>query len=279
MAFPSTLLSQFSSNDVRLEPFPHILKRDVLPPDLVTALIEQFPPIATILKGEDPGSNKRFDYTVKDIREDASITPLWREFIEAQASKEFLSNALRIFGEEVKRRYPALLGKFGGLEKMRPGIRFIDDHKAADVLLDAHISINTPVLKKPTSVRGVHVDDPKKLFSGLFYLRPQEDKSPQGGNLTLYKYKKGDHKFYGQYVDEKYVEPVETIQYDSNVLIFFLNTEESLHGVSPREVTELPRIFVNLIAEMEEPLFDIRSKQESIWKRRWRMLSGKMSSY
>ena len=57
-----------------------------------------------------------------------------------------------------------------------------------EVLLDAQVCVNTPVLRAASSVRGPHVDKPNKLFAGLYYLRPPGDTTTVGGELQLYRY-------------------------------------------------------------------------------------------
>ena len=49
-------------------------------------------------------------------------------------------------------------------------------------------SINTPVLEA-SSVRSAHLDNLNKLFTGLFYMKQDDDKST-GGDLELYSWNK-----------------------------------------------------------------------------------------
>jgi hypothetical protein len=46
------------------------------------------------------------------------------------------------------------------------------------------------------------------------------------------------------------------------VLVLFLNSIDALHGVSVRSTTNVPRYFLNLVAEVREPLFDLKGYQE-----------------
>lgn len=265
------ILSEVKSSAVRTSPYPYLVVHDVLPKEIFDHLVRIFPSVETVVKGAQLGSNKRFDYTIQDMRSNPGIDPLWKEFLEVNASQEFFNDFLRLFGSDIETRYPALKQKFGSLSAIKNGIRYLDNHETHDLLFDAHISINTPVIEKPNSVRGSHVDDPKKLFGALFYMRPPEDTDSKGGELLIYKYKdKNQKKFYGQAIDEKYIEVVETVPYRANTLVLFLNTIDSLHGVTPRERTKHPRLFVNLVAEMKEPIFDIVSFQESPFKKRLR---------
>ena len=43
------------------------------------------------------------------------------------------------------------------------------------------------------------------------------------------------------------IKKIDTIKYDKNVLVFFINSKKSLHSVSIREKTDYNRKFVNFI--------------------------------
>lgn len=272
-----SLLTNIASKDVRMDPFPHLVVNDVLDEDLCLRLVSEFPSVETITRGKDCGSNERFDYLVRDVRGDKTISPLWREFVEAHVSRSFLDDFFRLFGGAIRKLYPQFEERIGPFNSLRHGVRFIDTHADHDLLLDAHISINTPVQGRPSSVRDVHLDDPMKLYTALFYLRHPDDDS-QGGNLLLYRYKGPKPKFFGQHIDHKYVEPIGTVPYKRNTLIMFVNSINSLHGVSPRHPTGHIRRFLNLVGEVKEPLFDIVSHQEGRLARRWRLLKNRVRS-
>ena len=273
-----SILSRLTSADVRTDPFPHLLVRNAIPDELSARLLEAWPPLEAIAKGEPLGSNKRLDHTVTDVRKDPDVAPVWREFLEAQASEAFLRDALRIFKPWIDERYPQLAAEFGpSFERMRHGVRFAQSREEADALVDAHISVNTPVTGAATSVRSAHVDDPRKLFSGLLYLRPADDADSKGGELVLYRYRGAKRVFVSQMIDEKLLEPVATVPYERGTLVFFLNTIDSLHGVTPRLPTPHVRKFVNLITELEKPLFDIRSLQEKGLPKLLRRLRSKFA--
>lgn len=273
------LLAGISISEVKKDPFPYIVAENVLPQDIYDRLASSYPSMDVITKGEDKGSNKRFDYTIKDIRSGEWKNPLWSEFLEVNASKDFFADFVRLFGDEIDKRYPFIKSKFGSILSMKHGIRYIDTLEDKDILFDAHISLNTPVITKPTSVRAAHVDGPRKLFGGLFYMRPSYDTSSEGGELLIYKYKDKNKKlFHGQGIDEKYVEVVSKIPYKANTLVIFLNTIDSVHGVTTRQLTPHPRLFVNLVAEVKENLLDIDSIQESLLKRRLRIIKAKLFS-
>ena len=68
-------------------------------------------------------------------------------------------------------------------------------------------------------------------------MRHPDDRST-GGDLLIYKFKKTRqyNDIHGVSVDDGDAEHVATVPYEANRLILFLNTPDSLHGVSVRSV-------------------------------------------
>src|SRR3989339_166761 len=94
-----SLLKNVQKSDLRLEPFPHIVVENALPREAVEELIRTFPSNEIILDGKEPGDNKRFDYTIKQLREKGGVDTVWQQFLEAQAGPEFWADFCRIFGD------------------------------------------------------------------------------------------------------------------------------------------------------------------------------------
>lgn len=63
------------------------------------------------------------------------------------------------------------------------------------------------------------------------------------------------------FIDDKQIQVVKTVKYQSNVLVLFLNSIKSLHGVTVRSVANEPRLFLNLIGEVNRPLFNLEDYQ------------------
>lgn len=255
------LLANIKPEQVIRDPFPHLIVRNPLSSELARRLTTEFPPDAVMTgakPGSSVGSNKRFNIYARDVRESNCISPAWKKFIEEQSSIQYVSHAFRLFSPYLREYYPELVNRFGeGGEHIRAGVRLQDKHPACDVLLDAGISINTPVTTIPTSVRTAHLDLPTKLFTGLYYLRPPEDRDSEGGELVLLRWRPGVRRRCWKYnVDPGCVEDVKTIPYENNVLVLFLNSLDSLHAVTPRLRTTHTRKFVNLVVGVEQPLFD-----------------------
>lgn len=128
----------------------------------------------------------------------------------------------------------------------------------APIQLDCQLAINTPVTRRG-SVRGPHIDDPRQLYAGLLYLPSDGDEA--GGDLDLYKWK-GKPKFHGRKnmkkkaeINSQDVKKVGTVSYEGGNFIFFLNSIDAIHGVSPRSKTDVVRKYINMISEIPSPLF------------------------
>ena len=255
------LLSGLEPSDVMHDPFPHVIIRRAMPERWAARLIAEFPPDPIVQAGSaerSSGSNQRFSMYAAAIAESRDISPLWKRFIEEQSSPRFVRHAFRIFGPAIGQHYPDLARHVDGdFDRLRSGLRFRDSFDACDALVDAGLSINTPVTTLPTSVRMAHLDLPNKLFVGLYYLRASEERDARGGDLVLCRYKRGARPRLSRFeVDPGCVETWRTVPYESNVLVLFLNTLHSVHAVTPRLRTPHTRRFVNLLTEVSAPLFD-----------------------
>lgn len=253
------LLADLPTDTVRTQPFPHLVARDLLPNELVARLIADFPPLGRITEGKPPGNNLRFSYAAHKALADPQVSDDWKRLVNDQLGQDFLDHFIRLFGDAIRTRLPALTGRFGDALQLRAGIRRQGAFRHADLLLESQISVNTPVTE-PISVRGPHVDMPDKLFAGLFYLRHPDDDAP-GGDLQIHRYRNGSRCWHGQFIDDDDVTVVDTVKYQSNVLVLFLNGYDAIHGVTPRQPTRYPRLFLNLFGELQHPLFDLNHYQ------------------
>ena len=240
----SILRNQTKSNVEEL-PFPHIIIENAIPCKLAQVLTNDFP--INLFSSDE--NNKRLDISVSNLDKYESISKQWKDFILYHSSSDFFFEFIDIFQSYIK---DSSLHEILPLHDHHIGRRNIDSFNKCEVLLDAQISINTPVLKE-SSVRKIHVDSENKIYSGLFYLRlPQDDSI--GGDLNLYSWKSNytnakKLKFYKEGVEEKHLKLHKTIKYKNNVAVLFLNSLDALHGITPREVTSHPRAFINLVAE------------------------------
>jgi hypothetical protein len=258
-----SVLARATRADVLHEPFPHVIVEDALESSLVDQLIEEFP-VDAITGGRSHPSNRRLNLRAATSIEDPRLSPLWREIVATHVSQRYLDQLLELFGDAVRETYPRFERRYGKLEKLQAGIRDRDTFESADVLLEAQAAVNTPVTGPASSVRRGHLDYPNKLFVGLYYLRHPDDYST-GGDLELYRYPAGAGRpvFEGHEIDDPYIEVVKTVPYRRNTLIVFMNSRESLHGVTVRQQTDATRLFLNLSAEVRRDLFAIPGERVS----------------
>ena len=255
-----SVLQTVAKTDIRLSPYPHIIIRDALPAALCEQLVAQYPALDVL--GVDPARNNvRWSYPEKQVRGNPAIPGVWRDVIGYHASRAFYDEFLDLFATAIMRLYPGLYPEERALRDLRAGVREIDDFGQADILLDAQISGNTPVTRA-RSVKPNHIDSHRKLFTGLLYLRRDEDDST-GGDLEIRRFRKdctGKRRmgcYDGVYVDDRHTERIATVPYAKNVLIMFINSLESLHGVTVRQVTPHCRLFMNIVGEVNTPLFAV----------------------
>lgn len=246
-----TVLDSVHRGMVYAEPFPHIVVPNALPKVFADALLKNYPTDEVLTRGKPLGNNKRFSFPAVNIADSSEVPPLWKSFIETHVSQSFWLKVHALFAPYIDKKYPNI----GALE--RTGVRNKNDFSKADVLLDAQICINSPTIRKASSVRGPHVDNSDKLFAGLYYLRSSEDDS-EGGDLLIYRLKnKEQPEFYNkQFIADHLLKKVIKVPYEHNTLVLFLNSPHAFHGVSARNPTVHTRKFVNLIGVVAENLFD-----------------------
>lgn len=261
-----------ADRSVAADPYPHVIVPEVLDRDECQQLLEELPPLTRLTKGRSFPSNTRLNYSAVEIAADDSISPAWKRFIADHVGQRFLDQILSIFGESLQREYPDFPARFGDPGRLRAGVRARDRHPDVDVLLDAQIGINTPVVGSPSSVRGPHLDDPTKLFAGLLYLRLDGDDST-GGDLEICRLSEPVvfDRSYG--VGTSLASASRRVPYRRNTLVLFLNTARSVHSVTPRSVTPWPRVFVNFLGVLREPLYRVPRASPwteglSAWRRR-----------
>lgn len=257
-----SIFDSIKQDDLSKEPYPHLALKNVVSKELCDELIRSYPSLNLIANTTKNFNNFRYNYSAYLTLSESRIPQIWKDFIQTHVSQSFFNQFLEIFGHEILNRYSFLGNSISDLKKLRVGIRKIDSFDTCDVLLDAQISGNTPV-KETSSVRGCHVDDPRKIYGALFYLRDERDDS-FGGEFELSRPKGKKFKFYNKvYINDKYAEVVKSLPYEHNNFAMFLNTPLSWHGVGPRRPTKYPRMFMNLIAEFKEPLFEINQYRDN----------------
>lgn len=254
-----SVLQRASAESLQLDPFPHVVIPNALPESLYNELVEALPPLST-LGIDETRNNARWDVAAKEVATSAAVPKIWKDFIAYHASEAFFQDIVRVLFAGIHRLYPRRYPDKDAMLRMRAGVRGIDRFGEKDVLMDALISGNTPV-QKPNSVRTTHADAGRKLVSGLFYMRRDGDDSI-GGDLTISRFKPEYaslaakmRAYKGTLVDDSCVDVVKTVKYARNQVVLFINSLDSLHGVTVRQATPHGRYFMNLVAEVNPKLY------------------------
>lgn len=256
-------LSGSRPEDVVERPFAHLVVHDALDQELLTELCESMPAIRGLAGRDWLRSNRRGNVPATAILSDDRFPQVWREFVGDHVGQDFLGDVVRVMGPSIAARYPDFITRYGSLTELRAGIRGDAEGSAADVRLDALLGFNTPVRRRPSRVRGPHLDMPDKLFAGLLYLRDPDDDST-GGAFEIYEGDplrvRHDHRLG---VDDRALCLRATVEYERNTLVLFLNSPEAFHAVSPRRPTPHPRMFINFVGELAAPLFETKVPRRS----------------
>ncbi len=263
-----SLLQNVTAKQVSTTPFPYVVIKNALPQALCDELIRTYP--GYDLMGVDTAANnKRWDYSARQVAGDDRVAGLWRDFVAYHSSQEFLDEIMSLFGDAIHALYPHQFPSRVSLRALRAGVREVHDFDECDILMDAQISGNTPV-QEASSVRGTHVDAGSKLYSALYYLRDENDDS-RGGDLTISRFKPHLSRvrdklrcFEGVYVNDAYIDVIETVPYANNTLVLFINSIDSLHGVTVREPTERSRRFLNMVGTLPVELYSTKTKIERL---------------
>jgi hypothetical protein len=248
-----SLLAKAVRSAIVRDPFPYLVIEDAVDAALCARLVAEYPSLEILAQGQESGSNRRFSYPAHLALANARVSATWKAFVEAHLTPSFWKEIAACFGDEIRRLYPDFEREVGALDALSVGVKNRDQHR--DILLDAQICANAPVDGPPSSCRPVHVDTPRKLFTGLFYLRREEDRSV-GGDLELLRAKRPDFSATSYEVDAASCEVVRTIAYASNVLVIWINSPVSLHGTNLRCATPSTRLLFNVVGDVKKPLFE-----------------------
>jgi hypothetical protein len=257
------LLANVRSEDIVDLPFAHFSTGKMLPAEVYAALEADFPSLDMILNGRNVGNNQAVRMTVKQVLNDRRISPLWCEFFAYHTSGDYWRDVVRLFGSRFREAFPGLEERIGRrYEDWRVVPRGFAGE--ADIHLDCQFVMNTPVTEVG-SVKTAHVDLCDKIFSALFYFRDERDDAP-GGDFELYRWRRSP-RFVRHRAMSCDVKKAKIVKYDANAYTCFLNSERAVHGVSPRGITDIPRRYINFIAEL--PIKAFEPKQLTGWQKLW----------
>lgn len=278
-----SILSNASKLDVKTEPYPHLVIKNALDPEVYTQLEAEYPDPAVVLNGREK-KDTWYDYPACLAKENEAITPKWKEFLEYHTSENFYHDLVELFGDVITDLYPDLETRYG--KKLsdfttsirQPNAAANPENYATDVSLECQYYIN--YTEQARAVRGPHVDRPTELYAALLYFRREDDDS-EGSNLEVCKARDesevypSDHQIKVDHlpmeVEEDKIDVSDTAIYEANTLVLFINSKKSIHAVSPRTATPVPRRHINFTADLfgmkENGLFEVVHKPTKAFKK------------
>jgi hypothetical protein len=249
-----SVLARVDRSSIVDDPYPHVVAPDALDPALYAELEAAFPSFEKIVGDRPLENNQAYLCNAVEVIEDPEMPRIWRDFFAFHVSDAFFREMLEFWREPLAREYPDLEQRFGKplaeltTRMRRRGVYKTAENFDADVTMDVQFGVNSPA-SVPSTVRGPHVDKPEKLFAALLYFRDPLDDA-EGGDLDLYRVRSRHWHFDGRRdLRPDMVERFATVRYAPNTLVGWVNTQRSLHGVTPRARSTRPRRYVNFIAE------------------------------
>ena len=229
------------------DPYPHVIIEDALPQDLYNKLAKEFP--VEHIKEHQPlleGHTHRYlAYDVLHLKK-FPVSESWEKFFVEHTSQEYYDKIVDLFNVRSDKT------------NVKVAVRGVDK-KAGGLVTDTQFVVHKPY--EAGTTRTTHIDNPQELYAGLLYFRQPNDKST-GGDFEIFDTPdvKRVLKRKGREVTEDTKKTlVRTVKYEPNTFVMFLNTGQSVHGVTPRQDAEVERLSINIIAET-------RSKQNLLFK-------------
>jgi len=242
------VLQNLKTNNIHYDPYPHIYIENVYPTKTFDTLYENFP-VSAIKDNTQAIQSHTHRYLADDVlNKDVCNTPnIWKDFFELHTSQKFYEQVLNIFNTHFKK----YIGE---------NVRVRGTEGNTKIVTDTQFVVHRPY---ESTTRTTHLDNPLELYAGLLYFRQRDDKT-KGGNFEIFKTDeiKQVYANTGREVPENVEKTLtKTIPYKANSFVLFVNTNKSVHGVTPRAKTLFDRLSVNIIAEIERrkdaPLFTL----------------------
>src|SRR3990167_3853793 len=258
-----SLLENLGPGDVICEPFPHVALVAPLRSYIdYTDLAEHFPkvPLPKQIQGNTAYRLSAAQWLKMSPMEHIEHGQ-WELVRKMNMGPMFIRDFVRVFGYWIEYYYGREFCK--SLLTASVGTRGMQGSEKAAIHCDFQFVINTPATEEYTTVRDPHCDNPHELFAGLWYFGGMHDIG-NGGDLQLHaradcakdvtfhrsKWGKGS-------VSEDQLGGAKEVPYREDIFVMFLNTPHSIHSVTERVVCAPIRKYVNIIAEIEKPLFSL----------------------
>lgn len=249
-----TVLDRVRPDDLRLEPFPHLVVTDALPQDFYDRLQATKPDFGLRAKAAHARENQRIIFSADLLLGSPLVDAVWKAFIEAHTTRAFFDRALALFGASLPAHLDAWLKDHS---EPRTGLLNRDGFGTADLVTDCRAEFMTPVRTRPSAHRRGHLDLPNRLYSGLFYMREPEDDADPPGHLELFTWADGTPggRLDRHEIPDAELRPAGTVPYAANTFVLFPNSPFALHGAGMRGPSACVRSYVFITAEIERDLF------------------------
>lgn len=239
-----------TQDDLVLDPCPYFHISQCLPDAIYQQLAAEYPEDHMMADGKKNFQARRYrqhEFVA------GTISPLWLEFVQYHNSEYFKNRVLDLFAPAVEKYYRdfATEWKQAGVvpRHAAPG-----SSQSDKIALELQFVLNG---QQDETVRTTHLDNAKELFAGLLYMRKPEDSST-GGDIQIFRKLVNPPDFHGiREVNPAQVKPAGSVPYRANTMILFLNTIDTLHGVTPRIGATCVRRYINIDAHQNRKLFRI----------------------
>jgi hypothetical protein len=234
-----------TKDDLIMDPCPYFCIRDALPWNIYNRLEDEYPEAHMM-------QDKKTQFQARRYRQhefvEGTVSLLWQDFATYHTSQEYKDRVLDLFEPALEKYYSEF-----AVELHRAPVTPRHSGKAG-IQMEMQFVLNG---MQEETVRTVHLDNSRELFAGLLYMRKPEDTST-GGDIQIFRSKMSNPEFTGiREVNPDHVEWSGTVPYQANTMILFLNTVDTLHGVTPRVGANCFRRYINIDAHQDRKLFTI----------------------
>lgn len=230
--------------DLIMDPCPYFCIHNALPESLYDQLVAEYPEAHMMQDGKTHFQARR--YRQHDFVP-GTVSPLWQEFVEYHNSKAYKDRVLDLFEPALEKYYSSFAQELRAAD-----VSERHDSQSGTVQMEVQFVLNG---QQDTTVRTTHLDNSRELFAGLLYMRKPEDTST-GGDIKVFRKIVPTPEYTGiREVNPDHVVEAGTVPYRANTMILFLNTHDSLHGVTPRIGASCVRRYINIDAHQDRKLF------------------------
>ena len=241
-----------TKDDLIQDPCPYFCIHDALPQTLYDQLISEYPEAHMMQDGKTHFQARRYR---QHEFVPGTVSPLWQEFVDYHNSRDYKDRVLDLFEPALEKYYPDFVPQWRQADVSKrhqsPGTA---EDAAGTIALEVQFVLNG---QQDTTVRTAHLDNSRELFAGLLYMRKPEDQST-GGDIQVFRKLRSSPEYTGiREVNPDHVAPSGTVPYRANTMILFLNTHDTIHGVTPRIGATCVRRYINIDAHQDRKLFRV----------------------